>query len=331
MKAGIIGVGHWHNRLYYNPLKRMSGVEIVAVSDQDPEVARQFGSLLGCRAYQRHEELLERDRPDIALVLGRHVDMPVVAQYLISRKVPFCVEKPAGISAQKVRKLDLQAQQAGVIIGVPFVYRLSEVVKIIKSESGGEPFSYLSFKFIAGSPQRYIDKGCHWMLRKQESGGGCTINLSVHFFDLFACLTGERAHRVYASMNSLTHGLEVEDYSLVVITSQRNMCCSVETGYTLPAGFGALDLGFTLRTANQYFIVSNGVISVINKEGSQKDYKVPTTNVPYYPSFVEHMILCVRDGVKPVAGLKEMADVLDIVEAAYRSVQSGQSVSLALE
>ena len=51
---------------------------------------------------------------------------------------------------------------------------------------------YMTYRFIAGFAARYQQANCHWMLDPRSSGGGCTINLAPHFFDLALLLMGDR-------------------------------------------------------------------------------------------------------------------------------------------
>jgi len=90
------------------------------------------------------------------------------------------------------------------------------------------------------------------MLNPGRAGGGRTINLAVHFFDLYALLTGGRPSVVGATISNATHGLPVEDYSAVTF-SGGGADGVVETGHTVPGPTGSFDLRFSLRSDQHYF------------------------------------------------------------------------------
>ncbi len=50
-------------------------------------------------------EMLAAVRPDFALVLGRHVDMPDLAGDVIEAGIPCAIEKPAGVSSEQLAPL----------------------------------------------------------------------------------------------------------------------------------------------------------------------------------------------------------------------------------
>jgi len=103
----------------------------------------------------------------------------------------------------------------------------SESTKGIPSD-----FKHLCFRFIAGPPSRYEKVQCAWMLDKEVAGGGCTMNLAVHFVDFF-CFSLEAMFKPwYALMNNRTHHKGIEDYSLMVLTAKDGTVGVVETGYT---------------------------------------------------------------------------------------------------
>jgi predicted dehydrogenase len=322
LRVALVGAGHWHAPFYYGPLLEMEQVLLCAVGDPDPGVARALADRLGCPWFADYEQLLSEARPDFVFALAPHDEMPSVARTLIAAGVGFALEKPCGITQRQVVELDNLACEAGLFVSVPFAFRCSEFLRSIRAAVGTDPFQHMSFRFIAGTPQRYIDAACDWMLDPARAGGGCTINLAVHFFDLFRLLTGVTPRVVGAAMSNSSYGLAIEDYSAVVLAAGDTYGV-VETGYTLPAPTAVFDLRFSLRSQRHYFTatgedtVRSDHLVVYSSENDVRAFATPVSQVPYYAEFVRDTLDRFRSEEPPIADLSDMCEVMHVVEAAY--------------
>lgn len=322
LQVALIGASHWHAPFYYEPLARLEGVRLCAVSDPDPDRVQALADGYNCAWFTDYRELLGVTRPDFVFALGQHADMPAIGQALIEAGVAFALEKPCGTTLAQVTALRDSASASGLFASVPLAFRHSKLLQFIQEVSGTDAFCHMSFRFIAGPPQRYIDSGCAWMLDPNRAGGGCTINLAVHFFDIFKLLTGEIPTVVGAAMSNATHGLAIEDYSAVTLTAN-GACGVVETGYTLPAPTAAFDLRFSLRSQRYYYTATGAdmagtdhLVAYIAEDDAQV-INTPVSQVPYYAEFVADTLNRFRQDQPPVADLSDMCDAMQVLEAAY--------------
>jgi predicted dehydrogenase len=250
--------------------------------------------------------------------------MAAIAKTLVASKVPFALEKPCGVSLSEVASLRDAAERACVHASVPFAFRCSEFFKQVMRRGAPGACSQMTFKFIVGSPRRYLDANCDWMLDPKIAGGGCTVNLAVHFFDLFKVFSGVVPTVAGAVMSNATHGLQIEDYSAVLLTGGRASGV-VETGYTFPAAMGAFDLRFSLRSEG-YYLTATGAdaaagdrLVVRGTTGEWEVIEAPASQVPYYAAFVRETLRRWRKGDPPIADLSDMCDAMEVLEAAYRA------------
>jgi predicted dehydrogenase len=328
MRVALLEVSHWHVAQYLAPLE-VAGIEIVGVSDGENVKGPDVAARIGCALYASYGELLERERVEFAFAFGRHAEMPRIAESLLQRRIPFAIEKPCGVRAGDVGRLRRLAEAAKVYVAVPYIFRLSDLLAEIRALEGRIPsdFDHMSFRFMAGPPSRYRAAGAAWMLDPKVSGGGSTINLGVHFIDLFRLLTGKDVRTVSGHMNSRLHGAAVEDYSLVTMTTDDGVIGVVETGYTFPsAPEEPREFSFTLSSRNHY--IRSGPESIVARSraapnrGSESRSVRLNTSV-YYPVFVERVLADYRAGKPPIAGLREAEAVMQIVDAAYASARNG--------
>jgi predicted dehydrogenase len=324
MRVAFIGVSHWHAPLYYRPTARLGGVEIVGVSDPDLPAAEIAGRELGTRAFARLGDLLAEAKPEFVFVFGRHCDMPGIASALIDGGIPFLLEKPGGLNAAQVSALRQRAAAKRLHVGTGFNFRVSDVYKRIQALVGGDPMPHASFRFIAGGPYRYREAGCHWMLDPALSGGGCTINLALHFVDMFRSFSGDRPREVTSLMGNFAWNLPVEDYSAILLRGDRSVC-TIETGYAFPAQLGVFDLRFSIRTHRHYLVARNDDVLEVYRaaDGHVERFYTAMSNAVWYPAFVVETLDRFARGEPPVADLADLEQVMRVVDAAYASNRAG--------
>lgn len=316
-RVAVIGTSHWHLDLFLPTLLELEDVQVVGVSDPKSKVARRLGEELGCRWSDSYIELCDETRPDFVLALGTHAEMYAEASYLLDRGTGFAMEKPCGLNAAQVRHLAQRSAAQGVFAAVPLVWRQSELLSEMRKRFDDSDVDYMSLRWIAGPPSRYVDSDCAWMLDPRQSGGGCTVNLSVHLIDLARVVLGSDVQVATAVMSNSAYGLPVEDYSLVVLRSGERTVL-VETGYLLPGTHSQFDMRFSIKARDSYLIATGPEdVEVIGPAGTREHVRVLTTNVPHYPVFVRDVLQRFRAGEAPLASLSDMAAVMDLVHDAY--------------
>lgn len=322
MRICFAGAGHWHTRLYLQPAMELADVEIVGIEDRDITQAKRWADTCGCRAYSDLDSMCESERPDFVFALGRHVDMSNSGQYLANAGIPFALEKPCGSSRAEILALARAIDRTGVFAAVPFVYRYSPLLDLLKDEINGGKIARASLRYISGPVSRYIEAGCEWMLDRRQAGGGSTANLGVHFLDLIRTLwPGDEWHVRASDMRTTVHG-DIEDYSVVVLRSSSGNTAVIESGYTEPGPTGPLDVSLCVDTGRSYVQCQMAEsVSVRNADGRTTFHQLPTDQNPFYPQFVLDTLERARNGTPPIADVADMAAVADLLDAAYRRAE----------
>ncbi|PRZ42320.1 putative dehydrogenase [Antricoccus suffuscus] len=317
MRVALVGVSHWHLSLYLPELVRVPGAEIVGVSDDRLSSAESIAGQIGCAAYASYEQMCGDLHPDFVLALGEHYRMAALGNYLADQRIAFAMEKPCGVSSIEVEELARNCSEHDVFAAVPFVWRQSELLAEMRKRFADEEVSYMSLRWIAGPPSRYVDSDCAWMLDPQRSGGGCTINLGVHLLDFARFIFGAGTSVASAAMSNAAYGLGIEDYSLVALRCGSRRAVA-ETGYLFPGPHSSFDMHFTIKTEHSYLVATGpNRLLVYDDSGSRTDLAVMTTNVSHYPLFVRDVLDRVRTGRAPVATMDDMAAAMRLVEDAY--------------
>jgi predicted dehydrogenase len=333
MKVALFEVSHWHFPLYSDAIKEMN-LEVVAISDKNPDKAQKIAKLFGCPFFINFRELLDQVNIDFAFAFGSHSEMPAIGKALTTRGIPFSIEKPCGKNADDVKKLRSLVEKQKIFVTIPFIFRCSDLIEKLKYYEGTIPsdFHHFCFRFIAGSPSRYNDAACKWMLNPDISGGGCTINLAVHFIDFFLLLTGQDVQTVYAKMSNLTHQEAIEDYSIIVLTTRDGRLGIIETGYIFPNGsVEKREFYFSIASAKNYFRSTHEGIRItsrLNKSPEPIDVPISLDTDVFYPVFVKETINRFKKKRNPIADLADMQRVMEIIDAAYKSASIGRPIEI---
>jgi predicted dehydrogenase len=329
MKVVLLEVSHWHFPLYIDALLA-SGVEIVGLSERDPEIRARYASLFDCPGHLDWRELLKDTAPDAAFAFGRHGEMPVIARTLLDRRIAFAIEKPAGLDAANVADLCQLAKTAGVPVAVPLVQRVGPLQALLDRliNAEGARFASTAWRFNAGPPSRYPLSGNGWMLDPVISGGGCLMNLAVHFVDLALGLLPSPPDWVFAHIDHCLHGAAVEDTALLTLSSEGGGRALIETGYNFPDVPAKREYSFSLTSIEHYVQTHPGGV-VIHRPGKPAELvEMNLDSDPMYGQFVERFLADIAAGREPSPGLGDLEPAMRIIDAAYLSARRGQPVSL---
>lgn len=319
MKIAVLDVGHWHAPLARFGLERLDA-EVVAVSTRDAARAAPWVARFGCRVHPDAQGLLALERPDFAFVFDRHRDLPATARAVIERGIACSIEKPGGVHAADVASLIDRAQARRVFASVPFVNRLGPFARILRAGAGPNALAtplYLSFVDVAGSPLRYPAMGCDWMLDPALAGGGCLINLGIHFVDLFAFLRQRKARFVGATLSDAAHRGALEDHARVLLDDDGGGAALIEVGYAHPddeerlQSFTAIGQGWLAEARDDTCRLARG--RDIDRFACSLDAG------PLYADYVAATLDAAARGAAPVATLADLHAAMIIVDAAYAS------------
>jgi predicted dehydrogenase len=314
MKLAFIGASHWH--LSLDPALEVPGARVVGISDPDPGFVADMAERLGCIGDTDFRALCRKTRPDFVFALGRHSDMVEQARFLIEEGIPFALEKPCGLNARDVAGLAALEASSGSFSSVPLVFRNGDFAARLR-EMSADDIQYMTYRFIAGFAARYQQANCHWMLDPRSAGGGCTINLAPHFFDLALLLMGDEVRVRHATMSNAAWGHPVEDYSVVTLERGANICV-IETGYLFPAPTSTFDMHYAVRSPTQYLVAHDPeTVEVVRNSGERETIRSLTTNVPHYRTFVFDVLDRVRKGQPPLARIADMVPIMHLIDDAY--------------
>lgn len=324
-RLAVVGSSHVHHKFYRETIARDSIV--VAYSDPSQAKIEEVKEFYGDSGHLDWRDLLDPAlRLDGVVNLAPHDEMKDVSLAFIERGIPIILEKPGGINANEVAEIREAADKAKVPIAVAFIQRAGHLWSNLQKLG---KLDYATFLFQSGPPERYVNQS-PWLLEKKHAGGGCFINLAVHYIDLFLEATGATSLRVQAqSQRRLSPSYDVEDRMTALITTPDGVSAVIEVGYIFPASPDVRYLSYSARGEKGFLAIDrNGDIAFTRPVAKAE---VTNTNVdsgPLTKIFIEAAVAGVSNGFPGLAGIADLHRTVQVVDAAYQSALTGETITL---
>jgi myo-inositol 2-dehydrogenase / D-chiro-inositol 1-dehydrogenase len=181
VRVGVIGAG-WIAEEHVAILRRLDGVELVAVCDVDEARARELGG--DAAPYTDWRELLDKESPDAVFVCTPpmlHREMTVDA---LGRGIHVYLEKPVARGLEDARAIVDAAAASDAVCAVGYQWRAVEVLDDLREALDGQEIGLLIG--IGTGPT----KSRPWFLNRTE-GGGNLLERASHGIDLSRAIAGE--------------------------------------------------------------------------------------------------------------------------------------------
>lgn len=338
MRFAIIGIGNIAP-IHAAAIRGVPGAELVAVATRDEGRGRAFVTQHGGTWYADYQELLAEARPDVVAICTPHdLHAPMTVAAAQAGAHVLC-EKPMARNTAECDTMIEVCERAGVKLGVAFQGRfepLSAKLKAGLDEGKIGRLLWSSANTLWHRTDAYYRSG-PWRGTWAHEGGGVLINQAVHAIDLLIWLAG-LPQCVTARTRTLNHAIEVEDAALAILEyGDRRLGLIQATTIAHP--------GFPERLE---FFGSAGSV-VYNKGQARLEWRVADPPQEYtdeaevssgaarpmditaagHTALYNDFAAAIREGRSPVIDGREGRRSVSLVEAIYRSAQTGSTTELA--
>lgn len=323
LKIGLLSAAHVHTSSYARALQQVPGVTLAGLWDDNPTRGHQKADAYGTAFEANLDRLLAAcDAVVICSENVRHRELAVKAAEA-GRHV-LC-EKPLATTPADARAMVGACEKAGVLLGTAFPVRQSGAVMSLRDAVRDGVLGRVLM--IRGTNRGTMPGG--WFVDPTLSGGGAVTDHTVHVVDAIRFVTGEEITSVYAEADTHFYpDLSVEDCGLLLMELSGGGIVSLDPSWSRP---------------NQAFPTWGDVtMEVSGTEGvANVDYTAQHTNV-YTNSrvraaqlgwgedndllLVVDFVQAIREGRAPMASGEDGRRAVEIVEAAYASIASGEAV-----
>jgi predicted dehydrogenase len=331
VRVGVIGAGAITQVAHLPVLRKLKGIEVVAICDTDMPKARALADRFKVPdAFSDIEELLEYEELDaIAICTPNHLHEPHVMAAL-SANLHVFVERPLALNAAEVQQVLRAAEKKKRVLMVALNHRYRADVQIVRSfVQSGELGKVQS---VRGSWHVFRPSRSQlgWRTRRDEAGGGAILDLGYAILDLGLWLAdGPKPLRVSASLDISSDGsVEPSGSAFVVCENDFSVFLDVTWRHI---GEGER-FGVGVRG-------SRGTAGINPLHVWKELHGVPTDVAPTgsigrenpftasYRAEWAHFMACIR-GQATAPDNKEQITLHRVIDAIYQSAKEGRDVEL---
>ena len=203
LRVGILGAGAIAQVAHMPVLRKLKGVEVVAICDADGAKGRALAGRSGIGAvFTDIEELLEFGKVDVVVVCTpNHLHEAHVISALAAG-AHVLVERPIALSAAGVARVLKAAERYRRTLHVAMNHRFRNDVQAVQGFLAGGELGTLSAIRAGWHVFRAGRQQLGWRSRKAESGGGAMMDLGLPMLDLALWIAGNPAvERVTAKLD----------------------------------------------------------------------------------------------------------------------------------
>ena len=341
----LIGCG-WAGRRHARAIPGAGGELLWAIDtnlDRAEEIAHEHH---GCRAATSYQEALDDARVDAVDVCLPHYLHAEVALAAADVGADVLVEKPLAATLEEADAMIAAAERAGVVLMVAENVRFSplflKVHELLRAGAIGEPAlaqvtrqAYLRESFLRERP---------WFLDAKAAAGGIMMSGGIHDFETLRMLLGEAetVHAVRARQRFPE--MEGDDTSVAVVRYRSGAVATLAESFLMKSLVTASGPEVhTLRIDGDQGSISvrqagDGVQTVrlfseraeylVGGAAAQHEIAVPEADT--FAAEIGHFVACIRNGEEPVTSGASQRRPLELVLAAYRSMETGQPVKVGV-
>jgi len=319
LTAVIAGITHWHAPRYVRIL-RARGVRLLGAADADAGAGRAASQRYDIAFEADTDRLLEKTRPDLALLLPRHDLATREITAVAARGVAMLLEKPMGRNGREAAASAAAVRRAGIFASVCLPNRylgIWDAYRALVADDALGTLLHAHFRTINGPPSRYIDYGVPWMLDPDIAGGGALRNLGIHGADAICQLAAGRPLTMTgASISHAGHDGRIEDFAAAVCATADGFIATLEAGYTYANQQEGGDYEWRIAATAAYLHECNGRLRVHRRGATIEERAVPTPHLAY-EIMVNAALDAFEAGAAPPATVDDCVFAVDLQDRIY--------------
>lgn len=326
IRIAIAGAGYIAN-IHAHAIQNQKDAELVAVVEKFPAKAIPFNKKFGLkRRYETVEDLVKAGEVD-ALVIGTpnfmHAPQALAA---LQAGVAVMVEKPMALNTTEAKRMIAANEKSGAKLMVAHCWRFDEDVLWLKKQSAR-----------LGQILRTKGYGVHvnwgpsgWFTQKALAGGGALADMGIHALDTARFLLGDpQPDSVYAKVGTYYKDFDVDDTGTILVTWDNGATSYIESGWWQPYADGpeACTQLYGLKGFGQLFPTR----LQLGRRSVDPGFPFPRPEhcpQSMYDAQIAYFVDCIKKNRTPIPGGAEGLVNMKIVDAAYKSSETGKAVKI---
>ena len=338
LRVAIIGLVHGHVEGFLQQSLHRHDIQLVGIAESNQQLAADYAKKFDIDPkllFTSIDEMLERTRPQAALVYASTRDHRQAVEICARHGVPVMMEKPLAVSMDDARAIETAAHQGHIQVLVNYettwyssnraaydlVHQnaLGGIRKIVVHDGHNGP------KEIGVGPEFLA-----WLTDPKLNGGGALFDFGCYGADLATWLMdGQRPLTVTAITQHIKPEIypNVDDEATIVLTYPKAQAI-LQASWNWP--FGRKDMEVYGQS---------GYVLTVGRDGLRtrrpdEDKEVPQITAPPlsapYDDSLSYLRAVILDGLKPegLSSLETNMMVVEILDAARRSALEGKTVRI---
>ena len=232
IRVGVIGAGAISRVAHPPVLRRLPGVEVAAICDNDLSKAQALATRFEVQdTYDDIEEVLRYANVDaVAICTPNHLHEIHVTSALTAGVHVLC-ERPLALNLAGVERVLQASEKYGkrVMVGMNHRFR-SDVQAVRGFLAGGDLGALQAVRggWYTFQPSRQL---LGWRLRREQAGGGAVLDLGLPLIDLGLWLAGWPAPKRISAHLTAPGKDSVEDMGSVLIVCENGVSLTIDVSW----------------------------------------------------------------------------------------------------
>jgi predicted dehydrogenase len=226
LKIGVLGCANIAKRSVIPAIKKVDGVELVAVASRSRDKANEFAELFNCEAIEGYQNLIDREDIDaiyMPLPPGLHEEWVIKA---LSAGKHLLVEKSLAINYKSAIKMVALAKKKALLLMESFMFlyhgQHQYVKELIANNAIGE---IRALKSSFGFPPLKEDNYRY----DKDLGGGALLDAGVYTLRASQLFLGDNLKVCASSLNINKDGVDI--YGGAFLKGENNLFSEVAFGF----------------------------------------------------------------------------------------------------
>lgn len=305
----VIGTGGF-GKNHVRVLAELGGLG--GVCDINVEKASTYGRLYNVPHYTNVSEIPENVYDGAIVSTPTSTHKEVALQLILKNFKYLFIEKPFTSDLNEAFEIINRAKRERVRLMVGFIERFNPAINMVKNyiaEGAVGEIIMASAMRVRRWPERIIDSGV-------------LLDTAIHDIDLMRHVFSEDPKKVYAKVGRTMHRIH-EDYATLLLTFKGEQMAIIQANWLTPYKIRSLEI-----------IGSEGMIEadLVSQQVtlSSKDDRITPFSEWSEPLRYElkHFLECIVGDRAPSPGEWDAVKALEIVEASFKSSETGNAVSI---
>lgn len=326
IKIGIMSFAHMHAHSYAGCLNRLPGVELSAIWDDDVKRGKNMAKEFNAPFVADMKKFLAGELNGV-IITSENVRHRAMVEAAAAAGLWILCEKPLATDVKDAKAMVAACKKAGVGLGTAFPCRYA--LPIMSAKDLLDSGAYGEVYAVACTNHGQSPGG--WFADETLSGGGATMDHTVHVADLLRWMLGKEFTQVYCELGNQMHKgeMDTDDLGSLHMEMEGGIQVSHLASWSRPKSYP------TWGDVTLEFICEKGVLNVDafnQKVTLYDDNAMRATWVPWGDNpdlgLILDFVSAVREKREPAITGMDGLRATEVTVAAYKAAKTKKSVKI---